>query len=157
MLMQIREANLEDLGRLVELSEDNTKYHEQFRNMRLERNKQTSFEQKKELKEYLRNRNAVVLVVVDKEIIGYMIASIQGKNPYLKYRKRATLEDAYVIPSFRKQGIGRRMFMKIIRWLKDKKVERISVSVNAKNTSAIKAWKKYGFKEVVKQLALELK
>jgi ribosomal protein S18 acetylase RimI-like enzyme len=91
------------------------------------------------------------------KIMGYIIGSLRKKYPNFNYNLTSSIGDAFVIKECQNKGIGKKLFDNLIKWFKSKKVERVGVSVNTKKKIGISAWKKYGFKEVVKQMTLDLK
>ncbi|MBI5620610.1 GNAT family N-acetyltransferase [Candidatus Gottesmanbacteria bacterium] len=88
-----------------------------------------------------------VLIAEDdqKKPLGYVVASSVNK---WRYRSVLTgeLENMYVIPAARKQGVGRALIAAIKKWMKSQGVERMYVSAYTKNTNAISFYQSNGFK-----------
>ena len=86
-----------------------------------------------------------VLIAEDdqKHPVGYVIASSVNK---WRYRKVITgeLENMYVIPAARKQGVGRTLIAEIKKWMKSQGVERMYVSAYTQNTNAIAFYQSNG-------------
>ncbi|MDP1722283.1 MAG: GNAT family N-acetyltransferase [Candidatus Gottesmanbacteria bacterium] len=76
--------------------------------------------------------------------VGYIIASMVNKWRY-RMVKTGELENMYIVPTARKQGVGRALIEKIKIWLKSRRVERIYVSAYTNNTNAIAFYKANGF------------
>ena len=52
----------------------------------------------------------------------------------------------YVRPEFRGKGINNIVIQKLVNWAHQKNIYEIQLDVYAKNESALKAYKKFGFK-----------
>jgi len=154
----IRKAEFRDRANLAKLAERNTAYHVHFGNMKLVRNRSTLKEQKKDIRRALRDdfNHRVLVARYRNKLIGYIIAAIAPPNPFLRYKRTGIIEDFYVEPGFRGIGIGRMIFSQAVAWLTRKRVDYVTVLVNARNVLALKAWKSFGFGEVVKKMALNL-
>ncbi len=55
------------------------------------------------------------------------------------------IEECYVLPSQRKQGIGSQLVFRAMKWFQSKKVSRIELSHLAKNKEGEAFWRKSGF------------
>ena len=53
----------------------------------------------------------------------------------------------FVLPEFRRKGIGTKMFGEFIKWCKKKSVKRVRLVVDARNERALKFDRKLGFKD----------
>lgn len=80
----------------------------------------------------------VVLLAEDdqKKPLGYVIASSVNKWRYRNV-KTGELENMYVVPKARRNGIGRALVGEVKLWLKTKGLDRIYVSAYTNNTQAI--------------------
>lgn len=76
--------------------------------------------------------------------VGYIIASMVNKWRY-RVVKTGELENMYIVPTARKQGVGRALMEKVKIWLKSKGVERLYVSAYTNNTNAIAFYSANGF------------
>lgn len=63
----------------------------------------------------------------------------------LKPSKWGVIDECYVIPSLRRQGIGNDLVAGAVTWFKAENISRIELSVIAGNRSGEAFWKKYGF------------
>ncbi|OGG29902.1 hypothetical protein A2973_00195 [Candidatus Gottesmanbacteria bacterium RIFCSPLOWO2_01_FULL_49_10] len=79
-----------------------------------------------------------------KNPLGYIIATSVNKWRYRKV-KTGELENMYVVPKARRQGIGRALIGEVKAWLKTKGANRIYVSAYTKNTEAIAFYQANGF------------
>ena len=63
----------------------------------------------------------------------------------IKPMRRGFIEDCYVIPSFRKKGIGSRLVISAMKWFQSKQISRIQLSLVARNKEGEAFWRKSGF------------
>lgn len=76
----------------------------------------------------------------DGRVIGYIIYSdIQGEAELLRIA---------VDKSYRRQGIASRMMKDMLDELRESGAERVSLEVRAHNISAVRLYKKYGFRDI---------
>ncbi len=157
--MKIRKATSGDIKKLSELAGKNMDYHAKIiRSLKLRTNSEVKENYKKYFLEVLRNVNKRVYVADSEgELIGYIEGVVRRGTKYMRYSKEASIRDFFVDKKYRKEGVGRELTDALIKWFKEKKVERIALSVNSENIPAIKFYEKYGFKEVVKEMSLEIK
>jgi len=100
--------------------------------------------------EYYRSRitNPMFAVYVadqNGKLVGYVIGSSENK---FRYRKGITgeLENMFVLPIVRRQGVGRFLVKKLAVWLKSRQVDRIYVSAYIKSREAVAFYQAIGFK-----------
>jgi len=99
------------------------------------------------IKEKIRSRNALVLVAVqDKEVCAYLLASIDKRSPVFEMRRIGAIYDLAVTESYRRKGIGERLYKESIRWFRKRKIDRVELTVATSNPLSTKFWKKHGFK-----------
>src|ERR1043166_4637958 len=124
----IRKAKPSDYLFIAQLAEQNTTYHQRFRNMKLAQNRETFLAQQRESKRSLTDRNRCVVVACHgSKIIGFMSATLGTRNPFLSYRQAAFIEDVYIESPFRRTGIAGRLFGWIMIWLQRKGVDHLTV------------------------------
>lgn len=56
-----------------------------------------------------------------------------------------SINDLYVLPEFRRRGVGRKLMVESLRKLKAKGVEAIRLSVLKENNAAVRLYEKLGF------------
>jgi GNAT superfamily N-acetyltransferase len=64
----------------------------------------------------------------------------------IKPQRWGIIDDCFVIPSLRKQGIGSQLVLKAVEWFQSRNIKRIEISIVAQNTPAEAFWKSFGFK-----------
>ena len=97
-----------------------------------------------------------MVVEIDNKVIGYFIGKIEKAKPFITPKKIGKISDAFVEEKYRKSGIGKMMFNELIQWFKKNKIKHIELSVDSRNEIGIKAWQKFGFKEFMKKMRLDL-
>ena len=154
---KVRDAKISDINSIMELYEEIMDFHTNFENLLIEKNAATKRREEKNILDSIKNPNTkVLLALINNRVIGYFIAVIKKKHSFLKYKKRGSIEDAYIMKYYRRRGLGKKVFNELIGWFKKRGVGHIGVCVNAQNKIGINAWERFGFKEVVKQMTLDL-
>jgi ribosomal protein S18 acetylase RimI-like enzyme len=113
---------------------------------------------RKEFYEYykkkIRQKNCVFFVAEEsKKIIGYVLGEIEKPTHHHIYKYRGYINDVFVLEGYRERGIGEELTKKLIEFFESKGIKWIRVSAYVKNKSAIKFWKKMGFKDYVIDMA----
>ena len=81
------------------------------------------------------------------KIVGYACG---GKRAYENFRirkKYAELENMFIEPRFRSQGIGRLFLLDFLAWVKTKGYQYALIAMSAKNEHARVLYKRLGFSE----------
>jgi ribosomal protein S18 acetylase RimI-like enzyme len=104
-------------------------------------------------KKILEDENKLLLVVEDKTIVGYLLAGIKKRMPFLQ--NVGYIAETYILPEYRGKGIGSKLYNKAMDWFKG--LRFITVSTHSFDKGANKFWKKKGFEEFNKYLKLEIK
>lgn len=88
----------------------------------------------------------VALIAQDRDgnAIGYVIGSASNKFRYRKV-KTGELENMFVVPQWRRRGVGKALIGELRRRMKAKGTDRIYVSAYAKNEDAIHFYDSCGF------------
>jgi GNAT superfamily N-acetyltransferase len=87
----------------------------------------------------------VVVAEMNGAIIGSGYALIKDAQPFLKHRQYAYLGFMYVTPSYRGQGVNKKIIEALRQWALSKGVTEMRLEVYAGNTTAIQAYNKAGF------------
>ena len=100
------------------------------------------------IEETINSKNKIILVADEnKNLIGYLMGEIIEAPYYSKEKKIGVITDTAVGKKYRQHGILTAMFKESEGWFSRKKVNFIELSVDARNSDAIFAWKKLGFKD----------
>ncbi len=163
--MEIRRAAKKDILQLSEFFRQEIEYHQ---SLDCYYELLPDFDWVAYTEERLKDRERVILVAEHGECLaGFIVARIMNYPPNNRYKsilrwiihhvkkKRPLpikpmrwgfIEECYVIPSLRKQGIGSRLVINAMKWFQSKQVSRIELSLIARNEEGEAFWRKSGFK-----------
>jgi len=129
---------------------DLTYLFETINNKEIKRLDKNSFKKSKFAKIFLNNLkspNIFYLIAENKkQIIGF--ASLHIQNLLHHCGRVAEIQEIYVSPWFRYQGVGIKLLNKLIKMARLKGCVRIEVSSGTKNKKIHKFYKKHGLKKV---------
>jgi len=83
----------------------------------------------------------------NQESLGYLIGTGKSKYSY-RIQKVGELENMYIVPKVRNQGLGSELIGHYKKWLKEQGIQRVYVSAYAKNEKAIKFYENNGFSKL---------
>lgn len=90
--------------------------------------------------------NGIILVAEDQgTFVGYLSGAITDMPAYRVKEGYAELTDMMVTPDYQGKGIGTKLVSTFKEWCSGKSINRIGVSIFAKNNQAIEFYKKMGF------------
>jgi len=90
------------------------------------------------------------------EVVGYAVGRITMLPPFFEHRTRGYIHDVFVKPQFRRRGVGRRLVDEILRWLRQRGVNLVELTVAA-NNDAVPFWERLGFRVYMYQMKKELR
>lgn len=152
--MEIVPAANEHIPQMVELWKDFIDYHTEFDPL-FTRRAEGHLKFKEFVEELLEKDEALVLVALsDGKVAAQAIAMIAEYPPIYQIDKYGKLLYWMVKNEFRRQGIGERMLKRMKLWFKEKSIDRIELSVAARNEIGCSFWKKHGFREYVRVMCL---
>ena len=102
------------------------------------------------------SENALVLVALYKgHVVGYSISEISRYPPIYEREIYGFIDDMAVRSDYRRKGIGEQMLGRILQWFESRNIDRIELTVAAKNQLGYSFWKKHGFKDYMRRLYLD--
>lgn len=108
----------------------------------------TYFWSKGELRNWLKNKDDVLLVVEDKsEVIGFALSRFH------KETKNVIIDNLFVLEDYRNKGIGTKLMKYLLKELKSKGA--VYLCGMARKDDSMEFLKKYGFKEGYKFVWME--
>jgi len=159
--MEIREAVKKDVLQLSELFRQELECHQ---GLDCYYELLTDFDWIAYAEERMKDRERLVVVAEHGECLaGFIVARIMNYPPDNRYKtilrrivhyvKKPTplpikpmrwglIEDCYVMPSLRKQGIGRRLVLGAIKWFHSKQVSRVELFLTTGNNEGEAFWEK---------------
>lgn len=102
---------------------------------------------KEEFNEILKDRNTFLLVAKEKEIIGFILATIVEKEGrHTKFKRSLHINTIGTKKEDQNAGIGTSLINEIKKIAKENKCDNISLSVWSFNENALKFYKHKGFR-----------
>ena len=88
--------------------------------------------------------------------IGYFCALIKKAPSTVNAKHIGHIRIGFVQRQYRGKGIGRMAVKIFLDWFKKKKIRYVELNVDARNALGIRVWRRFGFKERMKKMRLEL-
>jgi ribosomal protein S18 acetylase RimI-like enzyme len=98
----------------------------------------------------------LLLVAADKDIVGFLLVELHKRPPVLKDRKYAMISDAFVREDCRRDGVAKLLVKEAFRWIEDRGIRSVELSVHDRNPVAKKVWESFGFRPFLSRYRLEL-
>ncbi|MBU0894824.1 MAG: GNAT family N-acetyltransferase [Nanoarchaeota archaeon] len=111
---------------------------------------------KKSIKEKKKNRFFIV-AEIDGKVVGYKEFFIKEQDKFFKIKKYGYLDSTVVHKNYRKKGIAKKLTQEALKILKKNGIKYFKSNVYLKNKTALKTWKKIGFKKLSVNLFKELR
>jgi ribosomal protein S18 acetylase RimI-like enzyme len=150
--MKIRKAKEEDLKEYLKLKAEESKEYKIIIGEEIKIppiNKLT-----KEFNEFVESPNLIIFVVEEnKKLIAYINSKIHKSF----WSKRGYIDDLFVLKTYRKKGVATKLINEFIKFLEDKKINELQLSVSIKNKKAIELYEKLGFEIISKTMRKKLK
>lgn len=102
---------------------------------------------REDVKKYMKlsPRDAVIFVAEDnKKLIGYIYDRIMNE-PKMVLNRVGIIEDWFVEDKYRNKRIGELLWYRLIKWLREKKCNRLELDVFPTNNHAINIYHRLGF------------
>jgi ribosomal protein S18 acetylase RimI-like enzyme len=98
------------------------------------------------LRRFMESKDGLVLVAMDeRQTIGYSLSEIRRVTPGLKREKYGYIDQMAVTASYRRLGVGEKIFDEIVKWFKSNDIKRVELGTTAQNVVANSFWQKQGF------------
>lgn len=154
--VEIREARIGDLGRVVDLWQEMADHHS-----RLSDHFMVSEDGKDRYSKYLARKfseksTKLVVATSSDEVVGFMLCMLSPNVPVFKEKTIGLVSDVYVLPGFRMKGVAKEMLKYGLRWFKKNRVTSVQLNVAAANFEARSAWAQMGFKPLMITKRLDL-
>lgn len=144
----VRRATGADLAQLLLLEQEIIKAERPFDATIREKNAHYY-----DLEAILSNPKCCLLVgEADNTIVATGYARIEAAKPYAKHKEQAYLGFMFVQPLFRGQGINSRIMEELEQFAAANGITELRLEVYAENESAIKAYEKTGFRNLIVQM-----
>ncbi len=101
---------------------------------------------KRHLLEAIGSRHALVLVAeVEGQVVGYTLGWLHERRPIYPAGRYGFISDLFVMPIWRRQGIGRGLVAGMLEWFAKRDVTDIELFVAEANAGAQAFWQAMGF------------
>lgn len=108
--------------------------------------KRKFLERKEQLKnKAIKGQLLVILTVTNADKrIGYCVCSVDKESFVSGTAKVGEIDSMFILASYRRQGIGRKLVNRCMEWFEKKEVEKVVVSVGVGNEEVLKFYKSFG-------------
>jgi len=104
------------------------------------------------LRTLINHDDAIAVVAREQlDVVGYAVGRITTLPSFFEHRYRGYIHDVFVKPEHRRRGIGRQLVDEILRWLEQRSVTLVELTVAA-NNDAIPFWERLGFRVYMHQM-----
>jgi ribosomal protein S18 acetylase RimI-like enzyme len=105
----------------------------------------------------MKSEDGLVLVVLDNgQAVGYIIAKIEEPPRGSKRKEYGYINHLAVTESYRRTGIGERLYGEVLKWFQSRGIDRIELEITTKNSTSAAFWKKQGFTDFQRRLFREI-
>ncbi len=111
-------------------------------------------------KEYIKSKisspNSVVLVAeIEGKVVGVVVGDVEDRLFY-EPRMAGVIREFYILPEFRRKGLGKRMMNEVMDALRKKGAQMITAEFPALNEIAIEFYRKMNFRPIESTYAKEM-
>ena len=148
--VRVRRAKVQDLPVLTRLWRELVGFHEALggQDFRLAPGAEAGW--KKYLRGHLGKADKLCLVAeTGGAPVGFLVAGIERRPGIFMERDYAHISDVYVQEPQRGKGVGKALVAEAMRWFEEKRVGRVRLQTDARNTLGFEFWKKLGFQTTV--------
>jgi len=93
-----------------------------------------------------RGRDLLLVAKTRNRIVGYAFANVSQESLFERSEPFCFLNDIYVMPEFRRRGIGRRLISECLSRMKARGFKSVRLNVLPENKIAARLFEKLGFK-----------
>ncbi|MFP4230083.1 MAG: N-acetyltransferase family protein [Candidatus Nanohaloarchaea archaeon] len=148
MAVNIRVAEASDTEDITEMWNMFMRFHEEYHHKFVTLKQDAEKIYREKLEKDLENPDSLYLIVEeDKEVIGYLSASIEEHPEILRQEKLGEISKVFVKKEKRGQGIGEKLEKKAEEWFKKKSIDLVKARVIEGNEGADKFWKDNSFQD----------
>jgi len=148
--VRVRRAKVADLPVVTRLWRELVGFHEALggQDFRLAPGAEAGW--RKYLREHLGKSHQLVLVAeISGRAVGFLVASVDLRQGIFMEREYGHISDVYVQEPERRKGVGQALVAEALRWFEEKRVGRVRLQTDARNTLGFEFWKKLGFQTTV--------
>ena len=99
----------------------------------------------------------VLVAEINGGVVGYVLGAVVDLTPQMFIREKCgLLADIFVEPTYRRNGIGRKLIVALQAWLRSQGAQYIEWQVAAHNADGIAFWRAAGGEGFMLRMRLEL-
>ena len=103
-----------------------------------------------------RDKRHILVAEREGEIVGFAGAVRWSPPPVFSYTKEVFVEDFFVRPEHRRQGVGRQLYEAIVEWGASWGAQRVRLSVLSRNDAAQAFWRAVGLADLSLTMTADL-
>ncbi len=148
--VRVRRAKVRDLPVLTRLWRELVGFHEALggQDFRLAPGAEAGW--RKYLRGHLGKEDKLCLVAeVGGHAVGFLVGSVDLRPGIFMERAYGHISDVYVQEPQRGKGVGKALVTEVMAWFETKRVGRVRLQTDARNTLGFEFWKKLGFQTTV--------
>lgn len=148
--VRVRRAKFQDLPVLTRLWRELVGYHEALggQDFRLAPGAETEW--RKYLQGHLGKAGKLCLVgEVGGQAAGFLVGGIERRPGVFMEHEVGHISDVYVQEAQRRKGMGKALVAEALAWFQEKRVGRVRLQTDARNTLGYEFWKRLGFETTV--------
>jgi|GEM_PF-1939411 len=104
----------------------------------------------------LKNRNILLTAMIQEKIVGFASITLPREMTFEVQDTFGIVSELYVLPEFRKKGIGQKLLEECLSRIKAEGFKRARISVLSADKNAIKLYKKTGFSVFMRTMTKDL-
>lgn len=148
--VRVRRAKLRDMPTLTRLWRELVGYHEALGGQDFRLAPGAEADWKKYLRTHLGKADKLCLVAeIGGHAVGFLMASIEQRPGVFMEREYGHISDVYVQEPQRGMGVGKALVADGMTWFEEKRVGRVRLQTDARNTLGLEFWKRLGFQTTV--------
>ncbi|UCB43309.1 MAG: GNAT family N-acetyltransferase [Dehalococcoidales bacterium] len=156
MSIEIVEATESHIPDIVELWKEFMDHHKDIDpRFPAREDAHVSFEQ--HIRELMGTEDTLVLVALDESrVVGFSISQVNSYPPiWVESDKHGFIDTMAITADYRRKGIGEHMLGRIFESFASHGIDRIELTVAARNEVGYSFWRKHGFKDFSHRLYLQ--
>jgi len=101
----------------------------------------------------LRDEASIVLIAESGEdCVGYLLGHTDEAQPIFKHRSYGTVTDLFVVPEFRRKGIGSKLLEETLSFFRSRGIGHVRLNVLARDKRSRAFYEKHGFGDFVHRM-----
>ena len=96
--------------------------------------------------------NQLFIAIENENVVGFSLGTLRMIPEFLGGHLVGFVGGLYVLPEFRKMGVGEALYFKLEEWFKSKKVHSFELQVLTENYNGIKFWENSSYQKELFQM-----